>query len=111
MDLDANDPHRILPPVRIPANVRTFYLEELVDVTPTPIAYDHEEAFWWNIAFFHDNLSQSTSGTEPLQKFVRASATLLSNESSTAALGQSFYIKPSTVDGGCGSVQTSCVCS
>ena len=103
MDLDANDPHRILP-----ANVR---IEELVDVTPTPIAYDHEEAFWWNIAFFHDNLSQSTSGTEPLQKFVRASATLLSNESSTAALGQSFYIKPSTVDGGCGSVQTSCVCS
>lgn len=89
--------------INIPANAKTYFLEELAEVLPTQVVYEHDsggDLLWWNIAYVYDSLSKLIPSLEPLQKFVQSvSATLREHPDQ---LGKCIYIKPSNADGGSG---------
>ena len=106
MEHDARDDRRRDPaPVRIPANVSTYYLEEMAEVIPTQVMYDYDDHCWWNLSYVYDTLCQHLSGQklEPMSKFVRSLAELVSAEHAEEHLGnRALYVKPSNVEGGFG---------
>lgn len=86
--------------VRIPANVPIFYIEELKDITPSQVVYDHQGQYWWSLAFVHDNLCAGGHDAEPIQKFVGSVAKLLADVDCRNRLGDCFYASPGNLDPG-----------
>ena len=93
--------------VSIPANAAAYFLQEMGEV-PTQVMYEHGGECWWNLAFFHDALSQQLSQSsqnqkiETMHKFVGNIAELLSEGQVQQHLGPCLYVKPSNGEGGSG---------
>lgn len=80
-------------PVDLAANTPVYYVEELSPWLPTPVCYEHDSEFWWNVGYLHDKLLQEGEMGEPMGKFVAKLRILLQEE--REFLGQAIYIKPS----------------
>jgi hypothetical protein len=73
----------------------------MAEVIPSQVMYD----CWWNFSYFYDTLCQHLSGQklDPMSKFVRSLAELVSAEHAEEHLGnRALHVKPSNVEGGFG---------
>ena len=86
--------------VKLPANVPTFFFEELQEALPSSVAYLYREQFWFNLGYYYDGLHQHLRGQlEPYNKFTQIIVQKLTEDSVQQKLGVCIYYKPSAVSG------------
>lgn len=87
--------------VRLPATAPVYFFEELQEVLPTCVAYEHGEDYWWNIGYFYDTFLGLLQGErlESSSKFTTSIAKKVGEDDVQKNLGACVYIKPSLASG------------
>ena len=86
--------------VRLPANARAIFFEELQESLPSSVAYVHGEQFWFNLGYYYDKVHQQLGGqVEPYRRFTEIIFKKLSEADVQQKLGDCMYLKPSTSSG------------
>ena len=78
---------------RLPATAPVIYFEELSEMLPACVAYEHQDDFWWNLGYIHDKMHLDLEGqAQAFPKFTQS----LSNKLQEVAprLGPCVYMRP-----------------